>query len=316
MPRPFRRLPALVAAAALAAALAAGCSPRAPSSSSSSSASASASSSSATGTARGASTRPALPGRAIVVDGVTVTVPWLSGGRPPAADVPADVPADVAADVPASDALGANTPPSAPAPLPVDTVDVVPVVADGGEHPSLAPPPPVAPVVEAPSRARRRMDLEQLDAAFVAATGGLSWTENGVNQWQALAPTLGRPDFLTSTEEDLTPSLLFQKFLGDAARKTCSDLFTREASTPAPQRVFFVGLAPDERSAQLGARLDANLQRLLLRFHGRDTRQPGTEGALDGWRWLWLSVEHLESPRTAWMATCVALIEHPDFYTY
>ena len=137
-----------------------------------------------------------------------------------------------------------------------------------------------------------------------------------MNQWQALAPTLGRPDFLTSTEEDLTPSLLFEKFLGDAARKTCTDLFAREAATPAAQRVFFVGVNPDERSTALGSRLDANLQRLLLRFHGRDTRQPGTEGALDGWRWLWLSVEHLESPRSAWMATCVALIEHPDFYTY
>jgi hypothetical protein len=297
MPRLLRRLPPLVVA--LAAMVAAdACTPRAPSSSSSSSATAPAS----TGPASSATTalRPvnARVRRTIVVDGVTITLPEPSSSAP-------------------ADALGTTggTPPP-PAPAPVDVVDVVPVVEGGGDHPSLAPPPPPAPVVEGPSRSRRRMDLDQLDAAFVAATGGLTWTENGVNQWQALAPTLGRPDFLTSTEEDLTPSLLFEKFLGDAARKTCTDLFAREAATPAAQRVFFVGVNPDERSTALGSRLDANLQRLLLRFHGRDTRQPGTEGALDGWRWLWLSVEHLESPRSAWMATCVALIEHPDFYTY
>ncbi|MBM4283190.1 MAG: hypothetical protein FJ137_21400 [Deltaproteobacteria bacterium] len=200
-----------------------------------------------------------------------------------------------------------------PAPRPVDIVTVLPV---GGDHPSLAPPADEPPVPEAPSRSRRRMDLDQLDAAFVAATGGLTWTENGVNQWQTLAATLGRPDFLTVTDEDLTPSPLFQKFLGDAARKVCSDLFVREGSTPPLRRVFFVGLTADEPSARLGPRLDTNLQRLLLRFHGRDTRAPGAAGALDGWRWLWLSAEHVEGPRAAWMATCVALIEHPDFYTY
>jgi hypothetical protein len=232
-------------------------------------------------------------GHTIYVDGVPLTLP-----------VPGAAALDRAPTLPGG-------PP--PEPRPVDVVTVVPV---GGGHPSLAPPADEPPAPEAPSRSRRRMDLEQLEAAFVAATGGLTWTENGVSQWQALAPTLGRPDFLTVTDEDLTPSPLFQKFLGDAARKVCSDLFVREASTPPLRRVFFVGLTADEPSARLGARLDANLQRLLLRFHGRDTRAPGTAGALDGWRWLWLSAEHVEGPRAAWMATCVALIEHPDFYTY
>lgn len=236
-----------------------------------------------------------MRGRRLVIDGVTVTLP------PSAAD-------------PLTSPPGALDQPP-PEPRPVDVITVAPV--GDGEHPSLAPPPPPEPEpVEAPSRARRRMDLEQLDAAIVAATGGIAWTENGVNQWQALAPTLGRPDFFTSTDEDLTPSPLFQKFLGDAARKVCSDLFAREASTPAARRVFFVGLTIDEPSSRLGPRLDANLQRLLLRFHGRDTRQPATAGALDGWRWLWRTTEHLESPRAAWMATCVALIEHPDFSSY
>jgi hypothetical protein len=189
-------------------------------------------------------------------------------------------------------------------------------VNPGGGHPDLLPPPPAPPVVEAPSRSRRRMDLDQLNEAYLASTGGITWTENGVNQWVALAATLGRPDFLTTTDEDLSPSPMFEKFLGDAARKVCSDLFARELASPPDARVFFVDVAPDETSTRAGERLDENLTRLLLRFHGRDTRAPGTQGALDGWRWLFVSAERLEGPRAAWNAVCVALLQHPDFYTY
>ena len=194
-------------------------------------------------------------------------------------------------------------------------VDVVTVDTVDG-HPDLAPPPVVAPTIEAPSRSRRRMDLSQLDAAFKSSTGGITWDEAGKNQWEALAPTLGKPDFLTTTEEDLTPSPLFQKFMSDAARKVCADLFTRELSTPPARRVFFVDVGPDETSERAGARLDANLTKLLLRFHGSDVRGVEAQGHLDGWRWLYLTAEHLETPRAAWSAVCVALIEHPDFFTY
>lgn len=199
-------------------------------------------------------------------------------------------------------------------PLPdVPTAVEVGTVLPGG-HPDLMPP-PVVPVVEAPFRGRRRMDLAQLDAAFRSVAGGLTWVEGGRNQWEQLAPTLGRPDFLQTTEEDLTPSPLFQKFLDDAARSVCQALITREATAPMADRVFLVGVGADEPSARLGQRLDENLQRQILRFHGRDTRR-GDSGALDGWRWLFLTSERLEGPRAAWMGTCVALFEHPDFFTY
>jgi hypothetical protein len=159
------------------------------------------------------------------------------------------------------------------------------------------------------------MDLAQLDAAFRSVSGGLTWVEGGRNQWEQLAPTLGRPDFLQTTEEDLTPSPLFQKFLDDAARSVCQALITREATAPMADRVFLVGVDADEPSARLGQRLDENLQRQILRFHGRDVRR-GDAGALDGWRWLFLTSERIEGPRAAWMGTCVALFEHPDFFTY
>ena len=243
------------------------------------------------------------------------------GAPSPSSSSPSSAPAgssSSSSSLPGAGALreGSHEPVLPPDAAPVDVVTVVPVFPGEGGHPDLLPPPPALPVVEAPSRSRRRMDLDQLNEAYLAATGGITWTESGVNQWVALGATLGRPDFLTTTDEDLSPAPLFQKFLGDAARKVCSDLFVRELAAAPGARVFFVDVGPDETSTRAGDRLDANLARLLLRFHGRDTRAPGTEGALDGWRWLFQSAERLEGPRAAWNAVCVALLQHPDFYTY
>ncbi len=192
--------------------------------------------------------------------------------------------------------------------LPTDVV-----VVDG--HPDIAPPDIVEPPLPG-ARARKRMDLDQLNAALRAATGGIGWVENNNDQLVALSATLGRPDFLTTTEEDLTPSPLFQKFLGDASRKVCADLFVAEASRANEDRAFFVNVDKDETTAELGARLDDNLARLLLRFHGRRSDSETTRGALDGWRFLFQSTERAASPAAAWGAVCLGLLQHPDFYTY
>ena len=86
---------------------------------------------------------------------------------------------------------------------------------------NLTPPPPP---VELPHRARRRLNLDQLDRALEQAVG-LPWVERrggvDVHQLTTLASTLGKPDYLQQTVEDLTPSALFLKFLDDAARELC-----------------------------------------------------------------------------------------------
>ena len=78
-------------------------------------------------------------------------------------------------------------------------------LVDHGEV-SLLPPPP--------SRLRQRMNLDQLAATISRTTGGLAWTEGtGANQTDLLtelAPTLGKPDYVQITQEDLSPSSLFQ----------------------------------------------------------------------------------------------------------
>ena len=89
--------------------------------------------------------------------------------------------------------------------------------------------PPVEPPV-AEARARRRMNLDQLDAAFRRTSGGIGWTEmrgnREVNLLVELSATLGKPDYVQITTEDLDPSALFNKFLDDAARSICERMIT------------------------------------------------------------------------------------------
>ncbi|MDP6944780.1 MAG: hypothetical protein QF464_11570, partial [Myxococcota bacterium] len=73
---------------------------------------------------------------------------------------------------------------------------------------------PDAPEPEPGIRHRQRLDLDQLDRALETATG-FRWTHDNGDQsmLDTLAATLGKPDYIQTTIEDVTPSLLFHKFL-------------------------------------------------------------------------------------------------------
>ena len=104
-------------------------------------------------------------------------------------------------------------------------------LVDHGEV-SLLPPDPV--------RLRQRMNLDQLAAAIAHTTGGLAWTEgtgaNTKDLFTVLAPTLGKPDFNQITQEDLSPSSLFQKFMDDMARDVCAKMAVADAADMAAAR--------------------------------------------------------------------------------
>lgn len=202
-----------------------------------------------------------------------------------------------------------STAPPPPAP-PVD------VTVHPGTEVDLGP---AAPAPEDPFRSRRRMDIDQLDATIRTVTGGIGWTEDRggreVNLFEELAQTLGKPDYLQITDEDLSPSAMFQKFLDDAARSVCLRLLEAEATRPSAERVFFVHAEPtDTLGAEPEATL-ANLQYLLLRFHGRKVAVDAPE--LEPWRWLMESAEHVTDDQAeVWRTVCVGMMTHPDFYTY
>ncbi len=181
-----------------------------------------------------------------------------------------------------------------------------------GVHVDLTPP---APVVEPLHRTRRRMDIDQLEATIEKVSGGMTWTQGNTNQFQALAQTLGKPDYVNLTGEDLEPSALFQKFLDDASRQVCDKMVAKEQGVSLDSKILMLHAGPQHTWADDPGKILNNLQHLLLRFHGRYVATDAPE--MERWRWLYESAEFVsQDPTTAWRTVCVGLMVHPFFYTY
>ena len=170
-----------------------------------------------------------------------------------------------------------------------------------------------------PARPRRRMNLDQLNVALRQASGGFGWTRQQgnveVDLFESLAATLGKPDYLQITIEDLEPSALFQKFLDDAARSVCARMLEHDLETARPEaRVLLRHVRPTAEQDDPEA-IDLNIRWLLSRIHTR--RVPADSAALVGWRWQFEGLRFSGATSDqAWNAMCVALFTHPDFYTY
>jgi hypothetical protein len=163
-------------------------------------------------------------------------------------------------------------------------------------------------------RPRRRMNIDQLAVAIEAVTG-FPWAEEDEQLFERLSGTLGKPEFLDSTEEDLTPGLLFQKFLDDAAKQTCRKRVSADGTAPEGERLFIQPADPaaDPRLDPEATRV--TLQRAVLRFHGRSL--PDSHPDLARWEWLVnTAYDRTGTGIVAWRAVCVGLITHPDFYSY
>jgi hypothetical protein len=167
-----------------------------------------------------------------------------------------------------------------------------------------------------PARPRRRMDIDQLDQTLRSVTGGIGWVDSsGRDLFVTNRETLGVPDWVSFTNEDLEASALFVKFLDDAARSACTTLIDRDADAAAADRVFFVHAEPTAMLPADQAAIDENLSYLLLRYHGRRVAV-GSEEMLP-WRGLYRDARAAtDDPNIAWRTVCVALVDHPDFYTY
>lgn len=206
---------------------------------------------------------------------------------------------------------GCNSAPPPPAPAaPVEMPHPMPSEAtvDPGTKGDLSP---------AQGRARRRMNIDQLDAAVRRATGGIGWDVANVNQFTRFGPSLGKPDFLQRTREVLDPSPIFQKFLDDAARAVCAQLVVAERGRAQADRVLFVTVPPGAGPPKgvTPQMVDDNLRAALLRFHAHKVEANAPE--LSSWRWLYQSALTVSSDsEKAWQTVCVGLITHPDFYSY
>ena len=169
-----------------------------------------------------------------------------------------------------------------------------------------------------PGRDRKRMEISQLRKVIPQVTGGIEWTEGygyeGDDMLDRFSDTLGVPDYFYTTIEDKDASLIFEKYLGDAARSVCSKLIDLEA-TGTGDGVFLSGVTVDDTWASNSQAIESNLILQIKRFHGIDYESGDPD--LEEWSWLFRTT-HLRTGETkkAWRAVCVTLMLHPYFFTY
>lgn len=165
---------------------------------------------------------------------------------------------------------------------------------------------------ELPGREWRRMDIDQLDASLQAATGGHTWTEDGENLFVKLSGTLGKPDYLGATSEDVSPGLLFQKFLDDGAKQVCTDFVWDELSK-GEERLWLVELGSVDTLASEPELVEQAVARGLLRFHGKVVGGEDLQPWVDTFDAV---ATETGEPARGWVVLCVATITHPDFYAH
>ncbi len=169
-------------------------------------------------------------------------------------------------------------------------------------------------------RAAGRMTIEQLARSIPIVTDGLAWTEDfgqgPADMLQVLAPTLGAPDYLRVTEENLEPTLIIAKFLQDASQRICLRWVARDA-----------GLEPADRSlvshadwaSTDEALVRENLRRLQLRFYARHVAE-ADDPALDPLYQLFVDASSTapaeRAARDGWLAVCIAMMTDPEFVLY
>lgn len=174
------------------------------------------------------------------------------------------------------------------------------------------------------TRAAGRMQIEQIRRSIEVVTGGLTWTEDFGNgparMLDVLGPTMGEPDYLLVTEENLEPSLIVAKFMQDASHRVCTRWVAAEAEKPAAERTLVRhGGAFDSRDA---ADVTPALRALQLRFFARFVPDDGSQDAtaIGPLKELFDTAANTSVPgreaRDGWLAVCIALMTDPEFVVY
>lgn len=187
------------------------------------------------------------------------------------------------------------------------------------------------PPIEAPpaSRSVKRLSVDQLAAALPVVAGDdanglpITWrlkvgqkTVEALSD-QALAPTLGKPDWIQVTEEGLQPSSLYLKFADDMARDVCEQAIKEDVTRDDPASRALTRFA-DPRDTTDRPAIRANLRYLKLRFLGvkvdatDDTATADLEAVFDR---ASAAAQNNPGP-TGWHAVCVALLTDPAFHLY
>jgi hypothetical protein len=174
------------------------------------------------------------------------------------------------------------------------------------------------------SRTPRRLSVDQLIASIdvVAnkdpSTPTVTWNQDK----DTIKRTLGKPDYILITDEDLSPSTLYMKFMDDLAHDVCNKMIAQ----PAASQVLMANVTKTDTLVNNPAKVKQNLRDLYLRFFGRKV-QPTDETTIAPMLKVFDQVVQVEAndstlpssstPATeGWRAVCVASFTSPDFHLY
>jgi len=150
------------------------------------------------------------------------------------------------------------------------------------------------------------MTIAQVRDSMVQISGGVAWGDVDDSDWDTYSDTLGVADFQLRVEHDRSPSVMFQKFLDDAASATCSGWLRAEGS-------HFFSIDDPESIAREDVR--TNILGLRWKIQGKSK---ATEDVVVGdYEQLFFTVHmRTDSTESAWQTVCVAMFTHPDFFMY
>lgn len=175
----------------------------------------------------------------------------------------------------------------------------------------------------------QRLRVSQLKASFPIVLGqdekgnDITWIVGGQPGFDSMAGVLGQPNYDTTTDEDLTPSPLYAKFMDDAARDACSRVIAADATRADLTARSFIRYAQltDVDPAKAPG-IDQTLRYLKLRFHAVKVAD-GDDALIAPLRDLFVSGAQASTSKDAdkqaesgWTLVCVALLTAPEFHLY
>jgi hypothetical protein len=195
------------------------------------------------------------------------------------------------------------------------------------DHPPVDAPPP-----QITSASAQRVSIAQLRGTFPVAMGNnldgspITWLyPNNQPGLTVVSTTLGEPNYIDTTEEDLSASPLYLKFMDDAARDVCNRALSADygRSTPSQRTLIRYADIADTASSN-AAGVNKNLRYLKLRFHGVKVADDDDApiAALRNLFTRGVQASAGANPSTSndvkegWRVVCVALVTAPEFHLY
>ena len=164
----------------------------------------------------------------------------------------------------------------------------------------------IEPVERVQARRLKRMTVAQARDSMVQISGGVHWGSAEESFWDEYAETLGVADYQLRVENDRSPSVMFQKFLDDAATATCTGWIE------SPETNFF---SIEDKASVAREDILTNIVSLRWKIQGKvkDTTLP----IIEDYEALFVKAhQRTESTESAWQTVCVAMFTHPDFFMY